>query len=233
MPSTAFIAKLDFANLKTVDNGLVVKDDSPNASNQFVRAPNQKGDIIAHNLFGAREAPSVNYELGKDLTSFAVVLGTVNTVATFPYLFKQLDIKTSQAAAVTMSAVCEKLQTGATATSTIDFGTITLKKLHKAQFIVDSITLGGTGAHLQTCDITFKCNPTFAEVEGAIISHDISGGEITQVITILQTGSAIPTVAAGSGWDITDALKRTSNPDGNYPMWTCTLSKFVACTEPA
>lgn len=233
MAVTAFIAKVDFANLKTVDNGLVVKDDSPNGSNQVVRAPDQSGNIIAYNVFGIREAPTVNYELGQDLTTFAVILGAVNTVATFPYLFKQLDIKTSQAAAVTMSAVCEKLQTGATASCTIDFGTITLKKLHKAQFLTDSITLGGTGAHLQTCDITFKCNPTFAEVEGAIISHDISGGEITQVITILQTGAAVPTCVAGTGWEITETLKRTSNPDGNYPMWTCTLSKFVASTEPA
>jgi hypothetical protein len=233
MAITAFIAKLDFANLKTVDNGLVVKDESPNGSNQVVRAPDQSGNIIAYNVFGVRSAPSVNYELGKDLTAFDVVLGTVNTVATKLYLFKQLDIKTSQASAVTMSAVCEELPTGSSASCTIDFGSITLKKLHKAQFITDSITLGGTGANLQTCDITFKCNPTFAEVEGAIIAHDIAGGEITQVITILQTGSAIPTVAAGTGWEITETLKRTSNPDGNYPMWTCTLSKFVASTEPA
>jgi hypothetical protein len=233
MAETAFIAKLDFAALASVENGLVVKDASPNASNQLVKGPNQKGDTIAFNVYGSRAAPSVNYELSKDLTDFPVVLGTVNTVDSAPYLVKQIDFKTSGATPVTMSAMTEKLQASATATSTIDFGTISLLKLHKAQIIADSVTLGGTGAHLQSNDISFKCNPTFATVEGAIKSHDISGGECTQSLTILQTGSAKPTVTAGSGWDITDELKEVSNPDSNYPTWTCTLSKFVACTEPA
>ena len=105
MAETAFIAKLDFAALATEGNGLVVKDASPNASNQLVKAPNQKGDTIAFNVYGTRAAPSVNYELGKDLEDFAVVLGTVNTVDSAPYLVKQIDFKTSGATPVTMSAM--------------------------------------------------------------------------------------------------------------------------------
>jgi hypothetical protein len=233
MAVTAFIAKFDFAALSSVENGLIVKDHSRNGSNQSVKAGNQKGDTVAYNVFGTREAPVVNYELSADLTDFAIVLGTVNTVDTAPYLVKQVDFKTAAATPVGMSATTEKLQAGATASSTIDMGTISLTKLHKAQFIADSLTLGGTGASLQSNDISFKCNPTFATVEGAIKSHDISGGEVTQSLTILQTGSAKPTVTAGTDWDITDELKEVSNPDSNYPTWTCTLSKFVACTEPA
>lgn len=233
MAVKAFIAKLDFAALATVGNGLIVKDHSRNASNQFVKGSDQRGDTIAHNVFGSRAAPVVNYELSLDLTAFQVTLGTVNTVDTAPYMVKQIDIKTAKGTPVTLSATTEKLQAAATATSTIDFGTITLSKLHKAQFIADSVTLGGTGASLQSCDISFKATPTFAEVAGVIKSHDIAGGEVTQALTILQTGSAVPTVTAGTGWEITDELKETSNPDSNYPTWTCTLTKFVASTEPA
>jgi hypothetical protein len=104
MGETAFIAKLDYAALATQLNGLIVKDASPNASNQLVKAPNQKGDTIAFNVYGTRAAPTVNYELSLDLEDFAVVLGTVNTVDSAPYLVKQIDFKTSGAAPVTMSA---------------------------------------------------------------------------------------------------------------------------------
>lgn len=236
MAETAFIAKLDFAALATAGNGLILKDHARNASNQVVTGKNQKGDIVAYNNYGARAAPVVNYDMSKDMTgddALAIVLGTVNTVDTAPYLLKQVDVKTGAATPPTVSAVTEKLQASATATCTIDMGTLTLLKLHKAQFIADSLTLGGTGCSLQSNDITYKCNPTFGEVEGAIKSHDVSGGEITQSLTIQQTGAAIPTITPGTGWEIIDDLKETSNPDANYPMWTCTLTKFVACTEPA
>lgn len=232
MSATAFLAKFDFAALATVENGLIAKDHSRNGSNQSVKAGNQKGDTVAYNVFGSRAAPVVNYELSKDLTDFPVVLGTVNTVDTAPYLVKQIDFKTAKATPVGMSATTEKLQAGATASSTIDFGTITLTKLHKAQFIADSFTLGGTGCSLQANDISYKGNVTFGEVAGAIKSHDMSGGEIVQSITIQQTGVAVPTVTAGTGWEILEELKETSNPEADYPTWTCTLNKFVASTEP-
>lgn len=236
MAEKAFIAKLDFAALATVGNGLILKDHARNASNQIVKAKDQKGDTVAYNNYGARAAPVVNYEMSKDMTgddALEIVLGTVNTVDTAPYMLKQVDVKTGAATPPTVSAVTEKLQASATASSTIDMGTLTLLKLHKAQFIADSFTLGGTGCSLQTNDITYKCNPTFGEVEGAIKSHDVSGGEITQTLTVQQTGATLPTVTAGSGWEITEDLKETSNPDANYPMWSCTLTKFVASTEPA
>jgi hypothetical protein len=232
MAVTAFIAKFDFAALSSVENGLILKDHARNGSNQSVKAVNQKGDTIAYNVFGTREAPVVNYELTADLTDFAIVLGTVNTVDTAPYLVKQVDFKTAAATPVGMSATTEKLQAGATASSTIDMGTISLTKLHKAQFIADSFTLGGTGCSLQANDISFKGNATFGEVASAIKSHDMSGGEITQSITIQQTGATLPTVTAGSGWEILDVLKETANPEADYPTWTCTLHKFVASTEP-
>lgn len=233
MSVTAFLAKLDFAALSSVENGLVVKDHSRNGSNQSVKAGNQKGDTVAYNVYGTREAPVVNYELSADLTAFAIVLGTVNTVDSAPYLVKQIDFKTNKATPVGMSATTEKLQAGATASSTIDMGTISLTKLHKAQFIASSFTLAGTGCSLQACDISYKANATFGEVAGAIKSHDMSAGEIVQSITIQQTGATKPTVTAGTGWEILEELKESGNPESDYPTWTCTLHKFVASTEPS
>lgn len=231
MAEAAFIAKFDFAALSGA-SGLVTKDHARNGSNQIVKGGDQHGDTVAYNNYGTREAPTVNYELSTDLTAMAIVLGTVNTVDSAPYLLKQVDFKTAAGQPVTASATTEKLPAASTASSTIDMGTISLTKLHKAQFITDSFTLSGTGCSLQSNDISYKCNPTFAEVEGVIKSHDVHGGEISQSITIQQTGATKPTVTAGTDWEITEDLKETGNPDANYPMWSCTLTKFVSSTEP-
>lgn len=51
-------------------------------------------------------------------------------------------------------------------------------------------------------------------------------GQLTVNLTILQTDSTAPTVTAGQDWVITAPLT-CSNPDADYPSWTCTLSRYL------
>lgn len=63
-------------------------------------------------------------------------------------------------------------------------------------------------------------------MNGEPVASDVTEGMITASVTITQTGSTEPTVAAGSDWQITAPLACT-NPDANYPTWACTLTKYL------
>lgn len=65
-----------------------------------------------------------------------------------------------------------------------------------------------------------------ATKNGETISFDVTDGKLEVQITILQTGNTKPTVTAGTDWTKT-APETCSNPDADYPTWTCTLSRYL------
>lgn len=67
-----------------------------------------------------------------------------------------------------------------------------------------------------------------ATVNGEPIASDVTEGAIVANVTFTQTLSVEPQVSAdlSADWQITSPLACT-NPDANYPTWTCTLTKYL------
>lgn len=97
---------------------------------------------------------------------------------------------------------------------------------HHAQILWSAFTLGGTGCYLQQANYTAGGTISRATKNGETVSYDVVDGQLTVNLTILQTDSTAPTVTAGSDWEITAPLN-CSNPDADYPSWTCTLSRYL------
>ena len=104
--------------------------------------------------------------------------------------------------------------------------------MHKAQILASAFTLGGEGCELNECTLEVSSRPSFAEVNGVIVAHDIAADKMLCKVTIVQTVAGTPpTLTAGSGWDITKPLS-TDNPDEDYPTWKAELSKDLTSVEP-
>lgn len=54
----------------------------------------------------------------------------------------------------------------------------------------------------------------------------MTDGKLEVQVTIIQTGNTSPTVTAGTNWTITAPLN-CSNPDADYPSYSCTLSRYL------
>jgi hypothetical protein len=86
--------------------------------------------------------------------------------------------------------------------------------------------MGGEGCYLQTANYTASATITKATKDGVCIAHDVVEGRIEATVEIKQTGSASPSITAGSGWKITSPLTCT-NPDADYPTYSATLTKYI------
>ena len=86
--------------------------------------------------------------------------------------------------------------------------------------------MGGTGCYLQSANYTAGGTISRATKDGETVAFDVVDGKLEVQLTIQQTGSTKPTVTAGSDWTITAPLT-CSNPDADYPSWTCTLSRYL------
>ena len=71
-------------------------------------------------------------------------------------------------------------------------------------------------------------------MNGKCVAHDISGGRITVSVTIVQVDEleSDPVVTPGDGWTMSSPLT-PSNPDADYPTWTCELSKPLLSQDAA
>lgn len=64
----SFQAKTDFFGLATQANGLEVTESNENKTASTAEGHNEKGDVVAFEVFGETMSPSNTYVLGKDLT---------------------------------------------------------------------------------------------------------------------------------------------------------------------
>lgn len=60
--------KTDFFGLVTQSNGLEVTESNENKAASTAEGHNEKGDVVAFEVFGETMSPSNTYVLGKDLT---------------------------------------------------------------------------------------------------------------------------------------------------------------------
>jgi hypothetical protein len=92
--------------------------------------------------------------------------------------------------------------------------------------LLSAFEYGGTGCFLTDASYTIQANIGKATVDGEPVASDVTEGMIEASLTFTQTGSAEPTLTAGSEWQVTSPLACT-NPDANYPTWTATLTKYL------
>ena len=196
-----------------------------------VTATDERGDIVARDLAGERISPSGVYtvEAAGDLE---FVLGTVNTVETMAVVLLGCEISTGAATPPEVTLSGESIQSGGTASSTVELPAITLSPRHKAQILAGAFTLTGTGCNLTSCSLSARANLTRATVEGETVTHDVSGCEMVVTGTIIQTGADAPTIEAVAGWTLTTP-KSKANPDEGYIEWTFEVTKAAASVEPA
>lgn len=231
----AFIAKPDYFGLATSQSGsLSLKSSSLNKSASVAEATDEKGDVVAEEVFGEQASPSVTYELKADLALSGIKLGAVTTVDSKPYVLLSIGFNTAPAGVPEVQCSGEMVETGATTanSTTISLPSLTLQKWHDAQILGLAFTLSGTGCYLNGCNYSAKCDVTKATVDGTIVAHDVQNGRIEVQATIVQTGSTAPTVTAGQDWVVTSPLT-TDNPDEDYPTWTCTLTKYLTSAHPS
>lgn len=233
----AFIAKPDYFGLSTANatkDSLSLKSSSLNKSASVAEATDEKGDVVAEELFGEQAAPSVSYELKDDLDLDDIILGAVNTFDSKKFVLSSISFSTSPGSVPEIQCAGEQVEDGATTenSTTIELPELTLHKWHDAQILGDAFSISGNGCYLNRCNYSIKCDVTKATVNGVIVAHDVQNGRIEVQATIVQSGSTAPTVTAASGWTITSPLT-TDNPDEDYPTWTVTLTKYLSSAHPS
>ena len=231
----AFIAKPDYFGLATsISGSLTLKSSTLNKSASVAEATDEKGDVVADEVFGEQAAPSVVYELKADLDLDDIKLGAITTVDSKPYALTSVSFNTAPGGVPEIQCSGEQVETGATTanSTTIELPEITLLKWHDAQILGSAFALSGTGCYLNGCNYSAKCDLTKATVDGNCVAHDVQNGRIEVQVTVVQTGSTSPTITAASGWEVTSPLT-TDNPDEDYPTWTATLTKYLTSTHPS
>ena len=118
------------------------------------------------------------------------------------------------------------MPTATTSDCTYTFPAATLKQNHHAQLLWGVATLGGDGCYLQQAVYAAGGTISRATKNGETVAYVVVDGKLEASLTILQTGNTAPTVTAGSDWTITAPLN-CSNPDADYPSWSCTLSRYL------
>ena len=234
----AFISKQDYFNFANDTITCVSSDDGRSA--EVAEATGEDGTIVASNVYGEKISPSNEYQLSRDLSASDgyVQLGSVTEVDGTYICLGSFDIGTSAGSAPTISASGEQVE------STYDehpcmyslpaFG---LSKKHHAQilfgaFVFNKTTVSNgnsvpTGVHLKSASYAASCSITKGEVEGNCLTHDVTEGKIECSVELIQTGSTIPEITAGTGWVVTSPLA-CSNPDADWPSWSATLTMYLS-----
>lgn len=227
----ALSTKVDYF---TQSSNAVIKQTSSASNTDYKAKPtatNERGDIIVRTQAGKYDNPSCDFVCFAD-GDIDLDLGAVfayNSTQVACLLGISIQTSAGNPAKVTLSG--EELQTGATVTSTISTGAITLSARHKAQILMDAFTLSGTGCHLTDCSLDVKANLTRATQSGLTIAHDVSGATITVKGTVVQSGETAPIIEAGSGW-VLNTPTSADNPDEGYTTWTFEATQDLLSVEP-
>ena len=226
----AFLEKTDYFGLSGTALECTTSNDGASAS--VAEAKGADGSVVAHEVYGEALAPSCDYLLKADWTSAAgaVKLGSVKATGGKSVALASVAINTSAGSAPTVAASGEQVEDGATDGCLYEVPAFSLPKTHHAHILFGAFTLSGAGCHLTAANYTASAGITKATKEGAVLAHDVGEGKIEAVVTIVQTGAAAPSLAAGEGWSITSPLAMT-NPDADYPTYSATLTHYLSVKE--
>lgn len=239
----AFVGKKDYCGLGRA-NKLVCVGDAQGASGSLATAQDDAGSVVASTYVDGGASASNTYDVvgavefkGADAT--LIKLGTVNSVGTSPdqqkFMLTGVSFGTSSTDAPSFSASAVRVESGATTGAVYALPAFTLPKRQKAVLLFQEAELGGTGCHLTSSAYNASASGNVKRDEcGVEYASDIHTGMLTATLTIIQTGSAEPTVTADTenGWAISSPLTQT-NSKSTYPTWTVSLELPLVCTEPS
>lgn len=233
----ALPAKTDYIGLAS-NAALSLKSSSLNDSANNVEAQNEIGDVVANDLLSPNASPSCTYEVIAALALGSIKLGKISTIGTGAsaraFAITEISVNTAPATVPELVVTTEEVENTATDanSTTIDAGELSLAQWHDAQILGGAFELEGTGCYINGCNYAIRGELTKATVNGKCVAHDIQNGRIECQVTIVQSSSTPPTLAAGTGWQVTSPLT-PDNPDEDYPTWTATVTKYLTSTHPS
>ena len=225
----SFQAKTDYFGLSTASgSSFVITDSSENKTAQTVNGHDEKGDIVAYEVFGETMAPSCSYVLKADANLSSIVIGSPITVGSDKFTIVSVNISTSAGSPPKIDVSGEQIPSDTTHSDcTYTIPAATIKVCHHAQTLWSAFTLSGAGCYLTDASYTAGGTLTKASKDGDTVAFDISDGQLTATLTIQQTGSTEPSIQPGGNWYITSPLTK-SCADSTLPSWSVTLTKNLS-----
>lgn len=224
----SFQAHTDYFDLSTGSgSSFVITDSNENRTAQTVNGHDEKGDIVAYEVFGDEIAPSCSYVLKSDAALGDIVIGEPIAAGDKKVTVTSVTISTSAGAPPKIDVSGDEVPASTTHSDcTYTVPSATVKVCHHAQILWEAFTLSGSGCYLSTANYTVSATLSKAQKDGGTVAFDVADGQIVANVTIQQTGSTDPTFAAGSGWVITSPLT-ASRADSSLKTWTATVSKYL------
>ena len=230
--------KTDYCGL-AVANTLLCKGANNNNNGQYLQKPGSSGAIAATKPYGPEASPSCEYIILKDYTFAAgdIKLGAVTTVGTGAnakrYALEQFQYENGADAEPTFTAQSKEIEASSDGTQrTFDVPSFSISPDEAAAMIMSAGTIGGTGCELTKCTLTASCSVKPHKKNGVTLASDVTMGQLTVAVEILQRGDTEPTLTAGTGWDISAPLS-CNDPDSDFPVWSATLAKPLSYTQAA
>ena len=229
-------SKTDYCGL-AVANKLQIKAATMNRTGQYLEKLGKNAAIAATKAFGTADAPQCEYTVLASHTfegNAALKLGTITSQDGKKYALQSIHYENGSGVEPKFTGVSREVESGATDANSnhFDVPSFTISPEEVAEILMAAFTLTGASCELTKCALDASCVVNPHTVNGGIVASDVHSGHVQVQATIGQYGSTVPTVAAGTGWDISSPLTCT-DPDADLPEWTVTLSKPLAKTVPA
>jgi hypothetical protein len=227
-------SKTDYCGL-AVANKLEIKSSSMNRSGQYLEKAGQSGAIAATKAYGIVDAPSCEYVVKAEnaFAAGAIKLGAVTTIDNKRYALARFTYSNGADQEPTFSGTAQEIESTTDGTTrTFDCPAFSISPDESAEMLMSAATLSGSGCELTKCTLTCSANVKNHTKNGTPVASDVTMGKATVEVEILQTSTTAPTLAAGTGWDISSPLT-CDDPDADFPTWKATLSKPLAYTQAA
>ena len=234
----SFLAKKDYFNV--ADATLIITSSDENRSASLATAQNEKGDIVAQQMYGNTCAPSCTYVVKGQKTLSTLTMGDEKgSTGDERYVITGISISTGAATPPEVTISGEGVPTGSHCSNdcVYEVPSATLDPCHHAQALFDLFSGNEfnltSGYYVTQANYDVECTLTKATKDGNTVAYDITEGKITAQLTIQGTGSTAELVVnADTGddaddWQVTTPLSQ-SNPDSNYDTYTVTYTKNLS-----
>lgn len=199
---------------------------SESRSASVVTAKDERGDVVASQVFGEKISPACEYVLTNEkVIAFSLGGGWMTAADERPVAITSITISTAAGAAPKISVSGETVKeeiVWVTAPET------TVSPRHHAQILFDAFALGGERNYLTAANYTFSGTLSTVTKDGEVLTAELMECKIEASVTIRQVGSAKPVLTPGEGWEVQSPLTVVENDADPYPTWTAKLVKYVA-----
>ena len=226
--------KQDYCGL-AIASTLTVKSATEGRTAQYLEKHGAHGDYKATKVFGNRASPTNAYTVEAKATITGKKLGDINTVDSKMYMLTSVKFSTGADTEPTVEGSAMEVESAAAVRNYFAIPEFSVSPDHVAQIpafktgtgssatAVAAFTLSGTGCELTAVSTEISCSGKTNDKNGDPKAHDVTNGHIVVQVTIGQYGTAVPTLTAAQGWDVSSPLT-CDDPDSDLPTWTATLT---------